>query len=462
MNSDSSLRPLATFYGDDFTGASDNLAQFHRHGLRSVLFFEPPSPARLATLAGRGGADVIGVAGIARSLPTAAMAAEIDPAVAALAALGAPLFQYKCCSTFDSSPSIGSLGEATRRMQRAWPQRPVAVLAAMPEFGRYTVFGNHFARFGEAVHRLDRHPVMRRHPSTPMTEADLGEVLAAQGLVAGARADIRALDASADAADLARRIDWSAGPVVFDACTNDQLVRAAGAIWAQAQAGEGALALAAQGLAHGLGQHLQACGALSRQPPAHALPGVERLLVLSGSCSAITAGQIDAAEQLGWAVEGLDPVDLLEPGRTAAGRLDTDALAARLHSAMARKGGAVVHTARGPDDPAVERVRAHAQARAITPDRLAAGIGAGYAALIRAVLARGGLKRVVVAGGDSSSYTMRALGAWALEVVASAFDDNAHVCRLLADDPLVDGLEVLLKGGQVGRPDLFARMREGF
>ena len=32
------------FYGDDFTGASDNAAQYARHGLRTLLFFSNPLP----------------------------------------------------------------------------------------------------------------------------------------------------------------------------------------------------------------------------------------------------------------------------------------------------------------------------------------------------------------------------------------------------------------------------------
>jgi hypothetical protein len=39
----------------------------------------------------------------------------------------------------------------------------------MPQFARYTVFGQHFARFGPDVFRLDRHPSMVRHPTTPPT-----------------------------------------------------------------------------------------------------------------------------------------------------------------------------------------------------------------------------------------------------------------------------------------------------
>ena len=60
----------------------------------------------------------------------------------------------------------------------------VPVLAAAPTLGRYTIFGNHFARFGigsaGAIYRLDRHPSISRHPVTPMTEADLRLHLAKQ------------------------------------------------------------------------------------------------------------------------------------------------------------------------------------------------------------------------------------------------------------------------------------------
>lgn len=462
-----SAAPLVSFYADDFTGASDNLAQFHRHGLKSILFFEPPSRERLAQVLERGPRDVVGVAGVARALPTEAMAAEIDPALESLAALGAPLFQYKCCSTFDSSPAIGSLGEAGRRMALRWPGRAMAVLAAMPEFGRYTVFGNHFARCDGAVYRLDRHPVMSRHPSTPMHEADLRRVLAAQGLPVAQIASVDRIDAAEDPRGLAGAIDWSRGPVLFDSGTNAQLVRAAGAIWQRACGAQGVLAIASQGIAHGLGQYLREAGLVRGEAPSHSLAPVERLLVLSGSCSPTTAAQIEHARRAGWHVEGCDPIAMLEaragnPRGRSPEAFDAGAIAARLSQAMDRRGAAVVYTARGPDDPSLARVRAHLQEHSIPAEQVAAAIGNGYARIVHEVLARGPLRRIVVCGGDSSSYAMRALGAWALEVVASSFADNAHVCRLLADDPAVDGMEVLLKGGQVGRENVLLQVRAGF
>jgi uncharacterized protein YgbK (DUF1537 family) len=77
-------------------------------------------------------------------------------------------------------------------------------------------------------------------------------------------------------------------------------------------------------------------------------------------------------------------------------------------------------------------------------------------------MAKAGLTRLVVAGGDSSSFTMRQLGAVALEIKASHFKQNAHVCTLISDDPLINGKEVLLKGGQVGADDLYGCMLQGF
>lgn len=243
------------------------------------------------------------------------MAAEIDPAIESLASLGAPLFQYKCCSTFDSSPLIGSLGEAGRRMAKRWPGRAMAVLAAMPEFGRFTIFGNHFARYESDVHRLDRHPVTSRHPSTPMHEADLLRVLAAQSLVVGDRATVERIDAAEDAEALAGSIDWGRGPVVFDSCTNAQLVRAAGAIWDRACRSSGMLSIASQGLAHGLGQYLRAQGVVRGAAPSHSLAPAERLLgpswrgdrvyrtrprrPLAGARARAPRGELDRA-QSGW------------------------------------------------------------------------------------------------------------------------------------------------------------------
>jgi tRNA A37 threonylcarbamoyltransferase TsaD len=79
-----------------------------------------------------------------------------------------------------------------------------------------------------------------------------------------------------------------------------------------------------------------------------------------------------------------------------------------------------------------------------------------------AALRQTGLSRLVVAGGDSSSFTMRALGAQALQCKASHFAQNAHFASLVSDDMHIHGKELLLKGGQVGAEDLYSLALNGF
>jgi len=69
---------------------------------------------------------------------------------------------------------------------------------------------------------------------------------------------------------------------------------------------------------------------------------------------------------------------------------------------------------------------------------------------------------LVVAGGDSSSFTMRALGAQALQCKASHFAQNAHFASLVSEDAHIRGKEILLKGGQVGAEDLYTLALNGF
>jgi uncharacterized protein YgbK (DUF1537 family) len=165
-------------YGDDFTGSTDALAQFTRFGLRGILLLKALTENGLNPRFE--GFDVVGIAGISRALPTSEMEAEVRPALLALAALDLLLVQYKVCSTFDSSADVGSIGRVLDLGIEMFGAVPVPVLAAQPGFGRYTLFGNHFANHRGTVYRLDRHPTMSVHPSTPIHEGDLRRVLAEQ------------------------------------------------------------------------------------------------------------------------------------------------------------------------------------------------------------------------------------------------------------------------------------------
>jgi uncharacterized protein YgbK (DUF1537 family) len=165
--------PAFGFVADDLTGAADVLAQSHRYGLEAALVIgDAPLPKDT---------DVVGFAGPARSLSGTAFDDLVTRDLAGIAALNLDVLLYKVCSTFDSSTTVGSIGSGIQLLHQQFPLHgPIPVAPAQPAFGRYTAFSNHYATCAGQIYRLDRHPVMSRHPSTPMAEADLRQVLAEQ------------------------------------------------------------------------------------------------------------------------------------------------------------------------------------------------------------------------------------------------------------------------------------------
>ncbi|MEV1170525.1 four-carbon acid sugar kinase family protein [Nonomuraea sp. NPDC049784] len=454
---------LFAFVADDFTGATDALWQFRRFGLTGSLVADV---ARL-----HDADDVIGIATTARA--SADPVSVVLPALKALAALKPLVIQYKVCSTFDSSPAHGSIGAVIAALHREGLARgPVPVLAAQPELGRHTWFANHFVRAGDEVLRLDRYPPMRDHPVTPASEADLRLRLAEQG--AGRVGWLPASpfpspSSGLSSAEEAYRALGGEAAFVADALTEDH-VRALGRLLLADAAsraplycvGSGGLsyALASARTERGGGTDVRPSDAVGRGGGLGTWPdGVARrrspgplgpaapVLVLSGSRSPITARQIDTAERAGWRV--LDASDGLRRGTpggvaTRDGVVEVAAEAgwgsfADLFAQVAESLGEGRHTI-------VQSTRGPARDPAVIGDLL----GRIASATVRAGLVR----RLVVAGGDTSGQVVAALGARSLDVVAS-LAPGAPVCVLTSDDPAYDGLEVALKGGQVGGDDYF-------
>ena len=119
--------PRYGWYGDDFTGATDTLATLAEAGQRALLFLRIPTSAQLTSA---GPLDAVGIAGATRAMAPDAMARELDEAGRFFAALGVSLLHYKCCSTFDSAPEIGSLGAAARALRPYFPNPLLPVIGA--------------------------------------------------------------------------------------------------------------------------------------------------------------------------------------------------------------------------------------------------------------------------------------------------------------------------------------------
>jgi uncharacterized protein YgbK (DUF1537 family) len=153
------------------------------------------------------------------------------------------------------------------------------------------------------------------------------------------------------------------------------------------------------------------------------------LLVISGSCSPVTGGQIARAR-----ANGFDGFALPLDGGDSNAELD------QIVNALRTGRNVVAYTSLG-------HARCHVPA-----DRLGTMLGR----LAREAIARTGIKRVVVAGGDTSSYAGRALGIESLEMLAQ-LTPGAPLCLARAPGSPADGVEIVFKGGQVGAPEFFAR-----
>ena len=443
---------LLAFYGDDLTGSSAAMEVTAFAGLPTVLFLDTPTPERLARI---GGHRVVGVAGVARSKSPAWMEANLPPVFRALAGLGAPVAQYKVCSTFDSAPHVGSIGKALDLavpiLGGAWHPMVVAAL----DMGRHQAFGNLFAAIGGVGYRLDRHPVMARHPVTPMDEADLRLHLAKQterriGLV-----DLAAMKRGEADAALARELAAGAEVVALDVVDGETLAEAGRLVWEHR--GGRLFAIGSQGLQQALVAHWRAAGLLEAPTTAFRAGPAERIACVSGSVSPITAGQIAQAERAGFAAIPLDATRAVD---TAAWERELGRASEQALAALAEGRDPLVFTARGPDDPAVAALRSAVAASGANPEAVNDRIGAGLGAVLGRVVREGRLTRAVIAGGDTSSHAGLTLGVHALAATAP-LAPGAPLCRAHADDPALDGLELALKGGQVGKPDFFAAAKAG-
>jgi uncharacterized protein YgbK (DUF1537 family) len=164
-------------------------------------------------------------------------------------------------------------------------------------------------------------------------------------------------------------------------------------------------------------------------------------LIVSGSCSAVTECQLRYALARGYHDIAIDPVTLLDPSNPARSR----ALKSATESLSAGR-DTILYTALGsPTSP--------------TPgDQLGIALGD----LLRELLARMAasptpVRRVLLCGGDTSSHAVQQLGIHALTWAAN-IQPGGPLCRAHADSSL-DGLELVLKGGQVGTPDFFDLVR---
>ena len=349
---------LLSFYGDDFTGSTDAMESLARHGIKTVLFTDPPTPEQLRE---HPGLRAFGIAGLTRSLPPEEMERVLRPVFQSLATSGSPIVHYKVCSTFDSSPRVGSIGRVIDLGLEIFNPRILPILAAAPALGRYCVFGNHFARSGgeSEPFRLDRHPSMSRHPVTPMDEADLRRHLAKQTNHPIALLDVLRLEMPAEtiSTELQKLIKES--KVILIDALYERHLGAIGALLASfADAKDPQFVIGSSGIEAALCQHWR-FPSIQFAPVKYAGP----ILVVCGSCSPVTAEQIKWAANHGFAEIARDVRQVTEANIAAA--------IEKAAACLGRQKSGVIHTS-GKDTavPGANSVIASTHSQRIVRDLL--------------------------------------------------------------------------------------------
>jgi uncharacterized protein YgbK (DUF1537 family) len=394
---------LLACIADDLTGATDLGVTLAREGLSVVQVNGVPGPALEAP-----DADAVVVALKSRTnAPQEAVAWSLQ-SLEWLRRAGAERFYFKVCSTFDSTPR-GNIGPVADALLDALDAEFALVTPAYPRNARTVYRGNLFV--GEVPLAESG---MRNHPLTPMTDSNLVRVLGAQ---TKGRVGLIDCDAAVRERCAALRAEGCRYAIV-DAIRDEQLI-AVGEVCAEMP-----LAVGGAGLAMGIARAL-AKGAPRRA--AQALPVVKgAAVILAGSCSEATLGQVEAAR-----------------GRFASLKLDPENLDVQAALAWAKpKLGAepvMIYTSAPPTERAAGRADA---------------IEHAFRDLARG-LAAAGVRRFVVAGGETSGAVTEALGVRAL-AIGPEIAPGVPWTASLGGEPLW----LALKSGNFGGPHFFMQAFE--
>jgi uncharacterized protein YgbK (DUF1537 family) len=210
--------------------------------------------------------------------------------------------------------------------------------------------------------------------------------------------------------------------------------------------------IGSQGVESALVAHWRETGWLGNAPDVAPPSPVTRIAAVSGSVSSVTAAQIAQGEKAGFRAVPLESAALVGADRGAA----IDSALARASAVLADGGSPIVCTARGPDDPGIARLTVACRQGNVTKAGAETAIGSALGYILHRLIVMHDLTRVVVAGGDTSGRVLAALPLFALRPLAP-ISAGASLMSGVSDDPTFDGIEIVLKGGQMGPPDLFAR-----
>jgi uncharacterized protein YgbK (DUF1537 family) len=385
---------------DDLTGATDLGVTLAREGL-SVLQVNGVPDADLDLPH----ADAVVVALKSRTNPPAEAVAWSLASLAWLTGRKAERIYFKYCSTFDSTPR-GNIGPVADALLEALGERFTVATPAYPRNGRTVYKGNLYV--GDVPLAESG---MKDHPLTPMRDSNLVRVLGTQTRRRVSLVPCEIMDSGAAA--VREKLKGLEGYAVLDAVRDEHLV-AAGEACRDLK-----LATGGAGLAMGIARALDRS---SRHPAA--LPRLGGpAVVLAGSCSEATLGQLEAYRAPAYKISPDQP----DPQAATAW-------------ALRHLGSTPLIYASAP------------------PAGIVAGRGAAIEEAFRAIargLAGNGVRKFVVAGGETSGAVVEALGVRAL-AIGPEIDPGVPWTAAVGGEPYL----LALKSGNFGSRDFFRKALE--
>jgi len=413
------IRPLLGCIADDFTGATDLANMLVRGGMRTVQSIGIPSADSLADM----DADAIVIALKSRTTPAADAVAESLAALQWLQDQGCEQIFFKYCSTFDST-AAGNIGQVSEALLAKLGSDFTLACPAFPENGR-TIFRGHLFVQDQLLNECG----MQNHPLTPMTDANLVRVLQSQtqkkvGLL---RYDSVSQGVESVRARIAELRADGVSMAVADALSDADLYTLGAAC------ADSPLLTGGSGLALGLPGNFRKAGKL-RDIDASKLADISGgEVVLAGSASVATNGQVAAWLAAGRPALRIDPLALADGQPVVEQAL-----------AFARDAGqtVLIYATSSPDEvKAVQQKLGVERAGALVEDALGQ---------IAHGLLQAGVRRFVVAGGETSGAVVQALGVQLLKIGAQ-IDPGVPATQSTGAQPLA----LALKSGNFGGRDFF-------
>lgn len=408
--------------GDDFTGSTDLANTLVRNGMRTVQLLGVPTEDTPVP-----DADAIVVALKSRTAPVTDAVAESLAALRWLQRAGAKQFFFKYCSTFDSTPA-GNIGPVADALMDALGAEFSIACPAFPENKRTIYQGHLFV--GE---QLLSDSSMRNHPLTPMTDANLVRVLQAQTRhkvcmvpLSVVRRGVKEIRAA-----FQRLAAGGVRYAIVDAIEDSHLLDIGAACT------ELRLITGGSGIALGLPENFRRRGVLQSNSAADSLPEIGGLgAVIAGSCSQATLGQIEHFKQL-------RPSLYLNVLQIAENPCKVDEAIDWARSRI-KDGPLLVYGSAPPDE--VKRIQA-----TLGAERAGALVEDSLARVAKALVGAG-VRKLVVAGGETSGAVAKALGIRGIHIGPQI--DPGVPWTVSMDEPRI---ALALKSGNFGAENFFSK-----